>query len=80
MKLYEKKVEFKFLALMVIICLLLSFLIVIVFDIPSSIMNQTSRIIQKEITSQELERVKREGISINELEKILKKYDNKKRK
>jgi len=76
----KNKVEFKFLALMVIICFLLSLLIFLVFDTPSSTTNQNSRNIQNKITSQEIERLEREGISVNDLEKKLKEYDKKKRK
>jgi lipopolysaccharide export LptBFGC system permease protein LptF len=76
----KKKVEFKFLVLIVIICFLLSLLIFFAFDTPSSTMNQNSRNIQNEITSQDIERLEREGITDNDLEKMLNKYNKKKKR
>ncbi len=74
----KKKVEFKFLALMVIICFLLSLLLFLVFDTPSLTMNFIN--VQKEITPQELEKLEQEGITASDLEKLLREYDKKRNK
>ncbi|MFH1674143.1 MAG: hypothetical protein ABIF87_12060 [Pseudomonadota bacterium] len=76
----KKKVEFNFLVLIVIICFFLSLLIFFAFDTPSSNMNQNSRNIQNEITLQDIERLEREGITDNDLEKMLNEYNKKQKR
>ena len=70
----RKIVDFKFLFLIATVCFLLSLLFFFIFDIPSSTMNPTDISIDKEIGSQELEKLKRGGMTNEDLEKLLSDY------
>jgi hypothetical protein len=73
-------VDPKFLVFIVIVCFLLSLLLFFIFDVPSSTMDPTDISIDKEIGSQELQTLKRDGIATEDLEKLLRDYDKKRRK
>ena len=76
----KKIVDFKFLFLIATVCFLLSLLLFFIFDAPSSTMDPTDISINKEIGSQELEKLKRGGMTNEDLEKLLRDYDKERRK
>ena len=76
----KKTVDPKFLVFIVIVCFLLSLLLFFIFDAPSSTMDLTDISINKEIASQEIEKLKREGIMAEDLEILLRDYDKKRKK
>ena len=76
----KKTVDPKFLVFIVIVCFLLSLLLFFIFDAPSSTMDLTDISINKEIASQEIEKLKREGIMVEDLEILLRDYDKKRKK
>ena len=71
----KKKVGFKYLALIVIICFVLSFLISLLFDGPSSPGKRAITNIQREMVLQEIENLEREGITAGDLERLSREYD-----
>lgn len=76
----KKIVDFKFLFLIATVCFLLSILLFFIFDAPSSITDPSDISINKEIGSQELQKLKGDGIATEDLEKLLRDYDKKKKK
>jgi hypothetical protein len=76
----KKTVDPKFLVLIVIVCFLLSLLLFFIFDVPSSTMDLADIRITKEISSQEIAKLKREGFTAEDLEKLLRDYDKKSNK
>lgn len=61
-----------------IVCFLLSLLLFFIFDTPSSTMNLTD--INKEITVQEIEKLKGGELTAGDLEKLRRDYDKERKK
>ena len=76
----KKTIKVKYLFLIVITCFLLSLLISFLLDTSSSSVKRTSMNIQKDITSQQLEKLEREGITLSDLERLSREYDKKRNK
>lgn len=66
----KKKIDVKYLVLIMITCLLLSLLISFLLDGTPLFTEGTLKNMQKEIISQEIEKLKKEGITIRDPEKI----------